>query len=198
MMRAGLALIMVLGLFSSARAQDKKTFYPDNVYAMIYSGWAETNRKRVEEKPLWHGVESGSARQIRFALTDGRFNKTRIIHIRERPDGTGTLHVFSLGAAPRKPTRMERRDVIKLDAGAMAAVNRLAVESGTFDFAAGSWDDMQEVYVHCQLLEMERADASGYRYSSINIGCNQPKKLMPFVEHVMALAKIKRRDPQLL
>ncbi|HMT44283.1 MAG TPA: hypothetical protein PKA59_06990, partial [Chakrabartia sp.] len=79
-----------------------------------------------------------------------------------------------------------------------AAVNRLAVESGTFDFAAGSWDDMQEVYVHCQLLEMERADASGYRYSSINIGCNQPKKLMPFVEHVMALAKIKRRDPQLL
>lgn len=123
--------------------------------------------------------------------------KTRILHFRERGDGSGTLHVFSIDHRWRKPIRIERDSTIKLDAAQLAVINRLAEQSTAFDFEAGSWDG-ESIYMHCQLLEMERADVSGYRYSSVNIGCNQPAKLMPLVEHVMALAKIKRRDPQLL
>ncbi len=154
--------------------------------------------KSVGEKPIWHGPEDGLVRQTRFVFSDGYSIKTRILHIRERSDGSGTLHVFSVDHRSSKPSYVERSSVIKLNVAAIRKINRLAETSGTFGFESGTWDDEGDFFTHCQILEMERIDALGYRYSSVNIGCNQPAKLMPLVEHVMALAGIKRRDPQLL
>ena len=65
-------------------------------------------------------------------------------------------------------------------------IDRLAGASGTFDFDVGSWDD-EEIYLHCQSLAMERANHAGYRFSSVNIGCNRPEKLAPLVAKVIDL-----------
>ncbi|HMT44040.1 MAG TPA: hypothetical protein PKA59_05770 [Chakrabartia sp.] len=198
MRRTALLAILVLCAVP-AFAKKAQDFFPPKVWSgFYYAGMGVSALEWVGEKPIWHGLEHGLVRQTRFVFTDGHPNKTRILHIRERDDGSGTLHVFSINEVPRKPKRIERRNIIKLDAASIATINRLAAESGTFDFEVGSWDDKEDIYVHCQTLQLERMDAGGYRYSSLNIGCNQPAKLMPLVEHVMALAGIKRRDPQLL
>lgn len=198
-MRRTALLAALLASAAPASAGEAQRFFPPKVWSGVYYvGMGLSALERVGEKPIWHGLEDGLVRQTRFVFTDGHPNKTRILHIRERADGSGTLHVFSIDEAPRKPKRIERRSVIKLDAASVATINRLAAESGTFNFEVGSWDDKDDIYVHCQTLQLERMDVGGYRYSSLNIGCNQPAKLMPLVDHVMALAGIKRRDPQLL
>jgi hypothetical protein len=196
--RAALLAGLLAGAVPATAGEDQRFFPPKVWSGFYYAGMGLSALEEVGEEPIWHGLEHGLVRQTRFVFTDGHPNKTRILHIRERADGSGTLHVFSINEVPRKPKRIERRSVIKLDAASIATINRLATESGTFNFETGSWDDKDDIYVHCQTLQLERMDAGGYRYSSLNIGCNQPAKLMPLVEHVMALAGIKRRDPQLL
>lgn len=192
-MRAA-CLAALLACAAPAFAKAKRTFFPEAVYNQVYAAWAEEQLKHVGEKPLWHGVEGkGIARQTRFMFVDGHPNKTRILHIRERVDGTGTMGVFSLDD---HPFRVERRDVIDLSKDQIGVFTALIAQAGAFEFELGSWDG-DELYMHCQLLEMERVDASGYRYSSVNIGCNQPAKLIPLIEQVMAWAKIERRDRQL-
>ncbi len=52
--------------------------------------------------------------------------------------------------------------------------------------------------MHCQTLDMERVNAAGYRVSVVNIGCNQPKKLTPFVDEVVRLAKMKATENRML
>jgi hypothetical protein len=47
------------------------------------------------------------------------------------------------------------------------------------------------MYLHCEILEMERADTSGYRYSSVNISCNRPRKLEPLLDFVTGLVGLK-------
>ena len=71
----------------------------------------------------------------------------------------------------------------------MSKLNALAAQSGVWEFDIGSWDG-DELYMHCQLLEMERANRAGYNYSSVNIGCNHPAKLMPLVDEVVRLAEL--------
>ncbi len=198
-MRRATLLAVLLACAVPAVAEETQRFFPPKVWSGVYyAGMGLSALEWLREKPIWHGLEDGLVRQTRFVFADGHPNKTRILHIRERVDGSGTLHVFSIDEGPRKPRRIDRRSVIKLDAASVATINRLVAESGTFDFEVGSWDDKDDIYVHCQTLQLERMDVGGYRYSSLNIGCNQPAKLMPLVEHVMALARIKRRDPQLL
>lgn len=134
-------------------------------------------------------------RQTRFVFADGHPNLTRILHIRERKDGSGTLNIVDLRKGYRKPMRIKRTKPIALDARAVSEFNKIAGETGTFDFEFGDWDDKDDLFVHCQMLEMERIDAAGYRFSSASIGCIRPKRLMPLVDHLFALAHLKARAP---
>jgi len=113
------------------------------------------------------------------------------------PDGSGRLEVVG-GGFKRRDVRslwVDLRPVRRrLSPEALAGLTALAEQSGTFDHAVGTWDQgpdgEEELFLHCQTLEMERVDAAGYRFSSVNIGCNQPQKLMPLVDEVIRLGGI--------
>jgi hypothetical protein len=82
----------------------------------------------------------------------------------------------------------------RLSPKALAKLAALADTSGTFDHAVGTWDREPDgeptLFVHCQTLTMERADAAGVRRSSVHIGCNRPDALMPLIDEVIRLGGI--------
>jgi hypothetical protein len=161
--------------------------YPEAVYEKIISaGWSDCNLKKIGEPPLWEKLPSGQTRVSRFVFTEGHGSFFRFITISEQPDGTGQLRVG--GGDRGKRARTFRRSALSSDQ--IARLNSLASQSSAWKFDIGSWDG-DEIYMHCQLLEMEKMDAEGYRYSSVNIGCNHPTKLMPFVNEIVRLSGLK-------
>lgn len=170
--------------------------YPEGIQARtLYTGWSDCTLKRVGEAPLWHGIAPDLKQVMRFTFADGHAMFTRVVRIEERADGTGRMTV--LGTMRRtsvhQPIRMMHSRRIKLDTARMARINQLTEATGTFAFEEGSWDG-QEIYMHCQVLDMERANAAGYRISTVNIGCNHPAKLMPLIDEIVLLANLKSLD----
>lgn len=160
---------------------------PSEVWASTaYAGWSQGLLCDAGQGPLWQGTPEGIARITRFTFTHGHASFFRYAVISERDDGRAWIE---FGGGDRLGSGWEERETRRRDLSAqdLARFNALAEETGTFDHAVGTWDG-GELYMHCELLEMERAEGEGYSFSSVNVGCNQPERLMPLVRHVMDLA----------
>lgn len=194
------ALVRLLFCFASvsicgnAYAEEQGCgMYPEAVYSHVGGGgWSGCGVKAAGEKPIWKGLPPDTKQIMRFVFTEGHSSFFRVITVTEKFDGTSTIAVRgNEGRYNREvgdiPARSWRK---KLSAEEMKTIDQLGEKSGAWDFEIGSWDG-DDMYVHCQFLEIERINAAGYRYSSVNIGCNQPKKLMPLINKIARLAKLK-------
>jgi len=195
--RAAPLVLMAACWAEPAVAKDDCQMLPPAVGgAGVYSGYSESRMCAAGVKPLWRGVPEGTAQVMRFTFSSGHALFWRSVTITQLPDGSGRLEVVG-GGFKRRDVRSQWVDIMpvrrRLSAEALASLSALAEQSGTFDHAVGSWhagDSADVIYLHCQTLEMERADAAGYRFSSINIGCLRPAKLMPLVDEVIRLGGI--------
>lgn len=190
---AGLLAPVVLSWGGSARADDCGIF-PEAVHEQsIYGGFSDCTLAAYGEPPLWNGVPPGAVQVMRFSFTDGHFLFFRAVTITQRADGTAEL--VAIGSERRSGIRTPEKRLparrMQLSAEQVARLNRLAEESATWQFEVGSWDG-EGLYLHCQSLDMERANAEGYRFASVNIGCNQPAKLMPLIDEIAGLAGLQR------
>lgn len=161
--------------------------YPQAVYEQtISAGWSDCDLKDVGEQPLWQNRLTQQSQVTRFVFTEGHGSFFRYVTITEFPDGTGELKTG--GSDRGRRAHAARRS--RLSSQQISNLNLLGAQSGAWEFDIGSWDG-DEIYLHCQFLEMEKANSGGYRYSSVNIGCNHPPKLMPLVFEVARLARLK-------
>lgn len=204
-----LAMLGLAILVGPARAEEK---VPDQYCGMLpvevtqvdaYAGWPACNMKQADEKRLWEGLAKGQKQVMRFTFTQGHGMFYRVIRIVEFDDGSATLKVF--GTRNRRDDRHPERKIGTrrevLSAEELEQIQKLASDSGTWDHAIGTWDSTgaeEEIFIHCQVLEMERANADGYRFSSVNIGCNQPTKLMPLVNEIVRLARMENTNNGML
>ena len=177
----------LLALASAGQANAKQGcgIYPADVHETPYGGWSACDLKGIGEPPLWRKFAGNRKQIVRFVFTDGHSAFFRFVTITEKFDGTGEMRVG--GSDRGKPTLPTRHST--LSPQQMSKLNALAAQSGVWEFDIGSWDG-DELYMHCQLLQMERANRAGYNYSSVNIGCNHPAKLMPLVDEVVRLAEL--------
>ena len=179
-----LAVLVVLASPCRARTVDGTCgTFPASVMAAPYNGASDCILHTVGERPLWHGIAEKSVRQkIRFTFTDGHGRYLRTLDLTEHADGSGDddgRWVIS----SQHSRLLSAEQVLRIDALSQAA--------GVWDFPVGSWDGRGSIYLHCEMLEMERATPDDYRFSSINISCNHPAKLMPLVDYITDLARLK-------
>lgn len=197
-MRRWIALpFLALALSAAVAAQPESEFcgiYPPDMPG--YGGWSGCNLRKLRQPALWQGLPKGAEQVIRLTFNDGHAFFWRSVTITRLVDGKGVMTVRGTSrpgpARPVMPAAVRR--TIKLTPADLDRIDELAAAAGVFDFERGSWDrvgDGEAIYLHCQTLDMERVNAAGYRVSVVNIGCNQPKKLLPFVNEVVRLAKMK-------
>lgn len=204
-MRAWIALpILALALSAAAAAEPEPEFcgiFPPDM--PFYGGWSGCDLKKLRQPALWQGLPKGAQQVIRLTFTDGHVFFWRSVTVTKLESGEGVLTVLGTSRPtrirPRMPERLHR--TIKLTPADLDRIDQLAEAAGVFQFERGSWDRVGEeeaIYMHCQTLDMERVNAAGYRVSVVNIGCSQPKKLMPFVDEVVRLAKLKTTEDRKL
>lgn len=199
----GTSIILLLSLlactwFRPVQATEDKEYeqycgmLPERVVSTnAYSGWSACRMRKAGERPLWKGLPENSKQITRFIFTHGHSLFYRVVTITENLDGTAELKVIGTAGRtdarkPERPLPIRRQKLTSTD---VVALNKLGAEAGAWDFEIGSWDG-DEIYMHCQLLEMERVNAQDYRFSSVNIGCNKPAKLMPLVNKIIQLGKM--------
>lgn len=203
-LRRAAAVLMLAGVSlaapsaaAAAAPSDCALLSPEVRAGSVYAGYSERQMCAAGLKPLWQGLPEGAERVLRFTFSSGHALFWRSVTITALPDGSGRLEVVG-GGHKRRDVRSAWVDIRpirrRLSAEALATLTALAEQSGTFDHAVGTWDQRADgtprIYLHCQTLEMERADAAGYRFSSVNLGCNRPAKLMPLVDDVIRLADL--------
>lgn len=180
----------------AVRANDRCGTYPDIVYEQAtYAGWSDCVLKSSGERPLWNQLPQRGALVMRFVFTEGHASFFRAITITQAPDGRARLKVSGAGRPGVKAGlgKHIRTRTTVLSADDWTGIQALAADAGVWNFEVGSWDG-DEIYMHCQLLEMELADADAYRYSSVNVGCNHPPVLMPLVNEIARLAGLKAEN----
>lgn len=191
-------LALALSTAATAAADERAKFcgiFPPDM--PFYGGWSGCNLKQLRQPALWQGLPKDAQQVIRLTFTDGHAFFWRSVTITRMADGTGLITVLgtSRPTSIRPPMKEKVHRRLRLSPDDLARIDRLAEAAGVFEFERGTWDgtgdDKDEIYMHCQTLDMERINAAGYRVSVVNIGCNQPKKLMPFVNEVVRLAKMK-------
>lgn len=194
---AALGLAAACWAAPAAAAEDNCQMFPPSVReAAVNSGYSASRMCEAGLKPLWQGVPDGAAQVMRFTFSSGHALFWRSVTITQLPDGSGWLEVVG-GGFERRDVRSPWVDLKpvrrRLKADELAGLVALAEQSSTFDHAVGSWhagDPPDTIYLHCQTLDMERADPAGYRFSSINIGCKRPAALMPLIDEVIRLADV--------
>jgi hypothetical protein len=198
--RAAAALMLAAACWAAPAAAEKRECQmlpPEVGETALYAGFSESRMCDAGLKPLWQGVPDGAEQVMRFTFSSGHALFWRSVTITQLPDGSGRLEVVGGGhgrRGARSPWVDNRKVRRRLSPEALATLTALAEQSGTFDHEVGTWDQRAEgerrIFLHCQTLELERADAEGYRFSSVNIGCNRPDTLMPLVDEVIRLADI--------
>jgi hypothetical protein len=198
-MRLAVMLLLLLGCFAApsiASAKPCEIISPEVSASSAYSGFAESHMCKAGLPALWRGLPDKAISVMRFTFTSGHSMFFRTVTITELADGTGRLEVVG-GGFVKHDVRTPWRDIKpvrrKLSAQGLAQLRSLAEQSGAFEHEIGTWDKMEydrAIFLHCQLLEMEHADVEGYRFSSVNIGCNRPNQLMPLVDAIIAQGRI--------
>lgn len=182
---------VALAFANPIHAEDCGTF-PPSVEETSGGALSDCHLAAFGEMPLWKGLPNGATQVMRFAFTDGHGLFFRAVTIVERNDGTAEL--VALGTARRTSIRTSERRLPayrrQLSPEQVARLEKLAEEAGAWEFEVGNWDG-NALSIHCQTLDMERANAEGYRYSTVNISCNRPAKLMPLVDEIVSLAGLK-------
>lgn len=176
---------------ASAAGQPGCGVYPSEVINQL-GGLSGCNMKKAGERPLWRGFPPSITQITRFVFTDGHSRYWIAVTVTENANGTAHMRVSGTkprmnyrSVSTRRPTRR-----VRLSGDEVARINELGAQAGAWTFETGTWDG-DDLYIHCQFLEMERATADMYRYSSVNISCNRPEKLMPLVNEVARLADLK-------
>lgn len=165
--------------------------FPAEVFELTYAGWSDCWLRSVGEKPLWKSLPDRRFRQqIRFTFMDGHFRYARVINFKELSDGTGRIELKTLIPSAVKRAEIENRSSRKVSANDVRRLNALAASADVWKFETGTWDG-NEMYLHCETLDMERMDPTGYRFSSISISCNRPRMIEPLLEFVTSLAGLK-------
>lgn len=179
---------MALASASQSHAAEGCGMYPEAVYeTVIASGWSDCDLKDAGEPTLWQKIPNELKQVTRFVFTEGHGSFFRFVTITEKLDGTGEMKIGGADHDKRDhATRLPHRSR-QLSREQISRLNALGAQSDPWKFDVGSWDG-DEIYMHCQLLEMERANADGYRYSSVSIGCSHPTKLMPLADEIVRLA----------
>lgn len=184
--RVAIAIAFAVGS-TCANASDGCDTYPPEVATAL----SDCILRDAGEKPLWRGsLQRGILQEIRFTFTEGRLAYTKIIHVTQRANGRASIRLRML--------RRERDGNItiiadkrrRLSAQEVATIDQLGSASGTWEHRVGSWDG-DDLFIHCETLDMERATSEGYSFSSVSISCNQPQRLMPFVSFVTELVGLK-------
>ena len=183
--------LLALGTTNDSHAEEPCGFYPENVHDVDgYLGWSPCLLKDQGERPIWKHFPKKQKRISRFVFLEGHNAFFRFVVVRETLDGTGEIKTGGANNPGWRPIRLRRSP---LSAQQISELNALAARSGTWDHDVGSWDG-DEVFVDCEILEMEMATASEYKFSSVNIGCNRPEALMPFIDEVVRLAGMQLTD----
>lgn len=189
MSKSGVALAALL-LAAPASAADGGSrcgMYPSG----ILTGYSDCILRQAGEKPLWRSLTPRGARQkIRFTFTEGHLAYTKVIDFEEHADGSGTIRLRTLRRNRGDGPITSSRTIRKVTPAEVATINRLGSMSGTWDHGIGSWDG-DDIFLHCETLDMERRTPDGYSFSSVNISCNQPGRLMPFVTFMAELVRLK-------
>lgn len=197
-LRRAAALALAAACWAApAAAEDNCQMLPPSVReAGVNSGYSASWMCEAGLKPLWQGVPDGAAQVMRFTFSSGHALFWRSVTIIQLPDGSGRMEVVG-GGFERRDVRSPWVDLRpvrrRLKADDIAALTALAEQSSAFDHEVGTWhadDPPGTLYLHCQTLELERVDAAGYRFSSVNIGCKRPARLMPLVDEVIRLGGI--------
>ena len=188
---------MLLTYPGRSHAKRECGIYPEEAFEHFRElAWSACRLKHQGQRPLWRDFAGKHKRVMRFVFTEGRGAYYRYVYITENFDGTGEIKTG--GTNRRSENRSDPIPVRRasLSAKQLAELNRLVEQAKLWEFSMEAWDDPEEIYSHCQLLEMETASGKDYRYSSVFIGCNQPTKLMPVVDEVARLGGLTRIDPQ--
>ncbi len=189
--RLTIAALALLCIGAKDKDPNRCGIYPDSVHDKVISGgFADCRLKAIGEKPIWKGLDDARVVQhIRFVFHHGHGSFTRIINLIERDDGKSYVETRGIDSNYRQPRQVLPRRREQLTSENWAILKRLGAETGAWQFDVGTWDG-DEIYMHCQTLDMERRTRTEYRYSSVNIGCNHPTKLMPLVDQVVKLGKL--------
>jgi hypothetical protein len=164
-----------------------------------YRDWYGPELEQLAEKPLWPDTGAAQEKEIvRFLFIPGaarvKGRHSSVIRI-EIADGMARLITRA------KFNHFGRRSIRtlttkNLSIGQIAKLRELANQAEAWKFRVGSWDkhDPESVYIHCTELIMERQTRSDYAVSRALISCNQPNRLMPFVNYIAELAEQKHED----
>ncbi|WCM28868.1 hypothetical protein NDN01_08195 [Sphingomonas sp. QA11] len=191
------ALVLALTLTSQSNAREGCGLYPEETYEYFWSmGFSACPLKRLGQRPLWRNFAGKDKKVMRFVFTEGHGHFFRYVLIREKFDGTGKIetggvdyHRDSTDPIPIRRSPLTAQQLTKL--------NALATQAKIWEFPIEHWDSKDDVFVDCQLLEMEMAADKDYRYSQVTIGCNQPEQLMPFVDEVARLGGLTNANWQI-
>ena len=160
--------------------------YPEEVDAL-----SDCLLREVGDKPLWRGaLPNGVVKVFRFTFAEGYLAYTKVIDVTERANGKANIRLRTFRRERYGPRSLVEQKSHRLSATELATIEQLGSSSGTWGERIGSWDG-NEIYVHCETLDMERATRFTYSFASVNISCNQPKKLMPLVEYITGLVGLK-------
>jgi hypothetical protein len=191
---SAIAMLLLVGPALAACESDGCGMYSSAVLANPYAGWSDCILRQADEKPLWHGLtRAGVRQQIRFTFTEGHSSYTRVIDFDERTDGTGTIRLRSLRHDPEDGLLVSAGKSRRITSAEVAMIDQLGSSSGTWEHQIGTWDhdEPDQIFLHCETLDMERVTPDGYSFSSVNISCNQPAKLMPLVRFMTGLVDLK-------
>tara|TARA_R110001606_G_scaffold135777_5_gene273052 strand:+ start:415 stop:1008 length:594 start_codon:yes stop_codon:yes gene_type:complete len=162
-----------------------------------YRDWYGPELERLGEIPLWVDSRVAPGKQtIRFTFIPGATRivgrNATVIRI-EIEEGKGRLIARTEIYDHRKHSIREvagkslfPTEIIKLQ--------DLVGKADPWKFPIGTWDEPDQLSIHCTELLMERRQHSGYAVSHILISCNQPNRLMPLVDYITELAGQKRKD----
>lgn len=156
-----------------------------------YRDWYGPTLERLGEKPLWVDSDATPAREtIRLTFISGaslrRGWAATVIRIEIRGQHARLIaRAETLDHGHREVREVANKNVLSSQ---IESLQKLVEKANAWEFPVGTWDKEYEISLHCTELIMERRRGSDYAVSHILIACNQPSRLMPFVDYVAKLA----------